>query len=74
VGIFWIFGGTGQIPDGGGRDFLHTCHSLDEARAWLDAHPQSWSEIWIWRDDRLHFEEEYPPVEVKTKKGKKGDG
>ena len=60
MGLFWIFGGAGEV-EGGGRDFLATVHSLDEARAWLEAHPQTWAEIWVWREGRLHFEESYPP-------------
>lgn len=65
MGLFWIFGGDGE-PQGGARDFLVTVHSMDEAHAWLAAHPQAWVEVWVWTGAGLELA--WPKAE--TKKGK----
>ena len=67
MGIFWIFGGNSE-PQGGGHDFLASVHSLDEARAWVAANPQTWANVFVWREGKLEFEESYPPAEKKSKK------
>ena len=67
MGIFWIFGGKGDAQ-GGGHDFLMSVHSLDEARAWLAANPQTWADVFVWRDGKLEFEESSPAIEKKSKK------
>lgn len=75
MGIFFIFGGE-LPPQGGGCDYLHNCHSLDEARAWLAGHPQEWADIFVWREGKLEFEESRPGInplteDEPTTKGKK---
>ena len=71
MGIFFIFGGKSS-PYGGGHDYIHNSHSLDEARAWLAANPQEWSHVFVWREGKLEFEESNPPAE-KVKKSKKSE-
>lgn len=66
MGLFWIFGGKHDAA-GGGHDYLASVHSLDEARAWLAANPQTWADVFVWRDGKLEFEESYSATENRQK-------